>query len=144
MATTPCWNCSQPATHTLTRKGSNTLNACDNCTRIDRAEAESRGWTVAPITATVRELAEAKVQAMAATLTDEALRLAWMATETEPVTEELALTRGWLMDELERRMNALDARDAKSTYSFGQSVSRFDRWLFTDCEGANDPASYLI
>lgn len=42
----PCWTCAQPATHTLTRKGSNTLHACDNCTRIDRAEAESRGWTI--------------------------------------------------------------------------------------------------
>lgn len=42
----PCWNCRQPATHTLTREGSNTLDACDNCTRIDRAEAEARGWTV--------------------------------------------------------------------------------------------------
>lgn len=43
---TPCWNCGQPATHVMTREGSQTLNACDNCTRIDRAEAESRGWTV--------------------------------------------------------------------------------------------------
>jgi len=45
-----CWTCNQPATHTLTREGSNTLHACDNCTRIDRAEAESRGWTITPIT----------------------------------------------------------------------------------------------
>lgn len=43
-----CWTCNQPATHTLTREGSNTLHACDNCTRIDRAEAESRGWTITP------------------------------------------------------------------------------------------------
>jgi hypothetical protein len=91
-----------------------------------------------------REQAKAKALAMVAALNDEALRLAWMATETQTVTEELAITRGWLMDELERRMNALDARDAKSAYSLGQSVSRFDRWLFTDCDGANDPASYLI
>lgn len=49
----PCWTCAQPATHTLTRSGSNTLHACDNCTRIDRAEAETRGWTIAPITNTV-------------------------------------------------------------------------------------------
>lgn len=91
-----------------------------------------------------REQAEAKALAMAAKLTNEALCLAWMATETQPVTEELALTRGWLMDELERRMNALDARDARSAYSLGQSVSRFDRWLFADCEGANNPAGYLI
>jgi hypothetical protein len=42
----PCWTCRQPATYTLTRPGSITLHACDNCTRIDRTEAESRGWTV--------------------------------------------------------------------------------------------------
>ena len=46
---TKCWNCTQPATHTLAREGSNTLHACDNCTRIDRAEAESRGWTITHI-----------------------------------------------------------------------------------------------
>jgi hypothetical protein len=46
MAKHPCWTCAQPSTHVFTREGSNTLHACDNCTRIDRAEAESRGWTV--------------------------------------------------------------------------------------------------
>lgn len=45
---TPCWTCAQPATHTLAREGSNTLHACDNCTRIDRTEATSRGWTITP------------------------------------------------------------------------------------------------
>lgn len=93
---------------------------------------------------TMREQAKAKAAAMAAKLTDEALCLAWMATETQPVTQELALVRDWIMNELERRMNVLDERDAKSAYSLGQSVSRFDRWLFADCEGANNPASYLI
>lgn len=46
MTVRPCWNCRQPATHTLTREGSITLHACDNCTRIDQAEAERLGWTV--------------------------------------------------------------------------------------------------
>ena len=41
-----CWNCRQPATHVMTREGSNTLHACGNCTRIDRTEAERRGWTI--------------------------------------------------------------------------------------------------
>lgn len=86
----------------------------------------------------------AKGAEMVGRLNDEALCIAWMATEAQPVTEALAITRGWIMDELERRMNALDKRDAKSPYSVGQSVSRFDRWLFADCEGANNPASYLI
>lgn len=93
--------------------------------------------------AKMREQAKTRALAMLAKLTNEALCIAWMATETQAVTEELAITRGWLMDELERRMNAIDARNAKSPYSLGQSVSRFDRWLFTDCEGPNNPANYL-
>jgi hypothetical protein len=52
----PCWTCKQPATHTLTRGGSIPLDACDNCTRIDRAEAESRGWTITKITVMHTEL----------------------------------------------------------------------------------------
>jgi hypothetical protein len=44
-----CWVCAQPSTHVFTRQGSNTLHACDNCTRIDQAEAESQGWTVARV-----------------------------------------------------------------------------------------------
>lgn len=51
MAKNPCWTCKQPATHVFTREGSNTLHACDNCTRIDRAEAKSRGWTITPLAA---------------------------------------------------------------------------------------------
>lgn len=52
MSFTRCWNCTQPATNVLTREGSITLHACDNCTRIDRAEAEARGWTIASLTET--------------------------------------------------------------------------------------------
>lgn len=48
-----CWNCNQPATHVMTREGSNTLPACDNCTRLDRVEAESRGWTITPLASPV-------------------------------------------------------------------------------------------
>lgn len=50
------------------------------------------------------EQATAKVLAMAARLTDEALCLAWMATEGKPVTEELAMVRGWLMNVLNERL----------------------------------------
>jgi hypothetical protein len=49
MTTRLCWTCKQPATHALTRDGSIPLDSCDNCTRIDRAEAESRGWAITPI-----------------------------------------------------------------------------------------------
>lgn len=52
MTVRPCWTCNQPATHALTREGSITLDACDNCTRIDREEAERRGWAVTRINGT--------------------------------------------------------------------------------------------
>lgn len=125
----PCWNCRQPATHTLTRDGSNPLDACDNCTRIDQADAESRGWTVMPITATIREQAKAKAAAMTANLSDEALCIAWMATETQPVTEELAITRGWMLDELHKRL--------------GDDL--FDEWLVDVDENGKgvDPLSFF-
>jgi hypothetical protein len=46
---TKCWNCAQPATNVMTREGSESLPACDNCTRIDREEAQRRGWTITRI-----------------------------------------------------------------------------------------------
>ncbi|MFF5778191.1 hypothetical protein ACFY7Y_14720 [Streptomyces virginiae] len=66
---------------------------------------------------------------MAAKLTDEALCLAWMATEGKPVTQELALVRGWMMDELNKRL--------------GEEL--FDEWLFA-ADGADkgvNPLAYL-
>ena len=59
-----CWNCRQSATHVFTRQGSNILHVCDNCTRIDRAEAKGNGWTVAPQPAT--EVAEEPSEAVCA------------------------------------------------------------------------------
>ncbi len=42
-----CWDaCNEPATHLMTREGSIPLRACDRHTRVDRAEAEARGWTI--------------------------------------------------------------------------------------------------
>ena len=73
--------------------------------------------------ATVREQAEVKVAEMSAKLTDEALCLAWMGTEGKPVTKELALVRGWIMDELNRRL--------------GDDL--FDEWLTTD----ENPLAYF-
>ncbi|MEU1044014.1 hypothetical protein ABZ400_02505 [Streptomyces sp. NPDC005897] len=77
---------------------------------------------------TVREQAEAKVAEMSAKLTDEALCLAWMATEGKAATQELALVRGWLMDELNRRL--------------GDDL--FDQWLVdVDDNGGVNPLAYL-
>lgn len=76
--------------------------------------------------ATIREQGAAKAQAMAANLTDEALCLAWAATEGKPATRELALVRGWLMDELNARL--------------GDDL--FDEWLMADEDGLN-PLAYF-
>lgn len=75
-----------------------------------------------------REQATATVQAMASKLTDEALCLAWMGTEGKPVTQELALVRGWIMDELNRRL--------------GDDL--FDAWLAGDDDGNTvNPLTYF-
>lgn len=76
--------------------------------------------------ATIREQGTAKVQAMAANLTDEALCLAWMATEGKPAIQELAIVRGWLMDELNARLGD----------------DQFDEWLMADEDGVN-PLAYF-
>jgi hypothetical protein len=79
--------------------------------------------------ATVRKQAETAVQTTAAKLTDEALCLAWMGTEGKAATQELALVRGWLMDELNVRL--------------GDDL--FDQWLMDvddDGQGVN-PLAYL-
>jgi hypothetical protein len=78
---------------------------------------------------TVREQAQARVAAMSAKLSDEALCLAWMATEGKPVTQELALVRGWIMDELNERLDD----------------DLFDEWLVATDEGGNgvNPLAFL-
>jgi hypothetical protein len=78
--------------------------------------------------AETHEDATAAVQALAANLTNEALCLAWMGTEGKPVTKELAMVRGWIMDELNRRL----------------SDDLFDEWLAGDDDGNNvNPLAYL-
>lgn len=57
---------------------------------------------------------------------DEELSVQWLFTETMPVSEELATVRGWLIDELEKRMGP----------------ERFDAWLWTGGD-AVDPAPFL-
>lgn len=85
---------------------------------------------------------EAVAREAVSKLTDEKLAVTWLLTEAMPMSEELAMTRGWLMDELETRMNALDKQGAKSPLSFGQSTGRFDRWIWTDGD-AVDPLPFL-
>lgn len=76
-----------------------------------------------------RPQTQTEIQAMAANLSTEALCLAWMGTEDEPVTKELAIVRGWIMDELNVRL--------------GDDL--FDEWLMdTDDNGKGaNPLDYF-
>lgn|SRR5690349_19402842 len=71
----------------------------------------------------------AKGAEMVARLNDEALCIAWTITETQPATEELAITRGWMLDELHKRL--------------GDDL--FDEWLMAvDDNGTGvSPAPFL-
>jgi hypothetical protein len=76
-----------------------------------------------------REQAEAEMREMTASLTAESLCIAWMATEGATVTQELALVRGWLLDELHERL--------------GDDL--FDEWLVDVDESGNglNPLAYF-
>lgn len=69
------------------------------------------------------EQLRAKGAEMTAKLSNEALCLAWMATESKPVTQELAITRGWMLDVLNARL--------------GDDL--FDEWLFAVDENGETP-----
>lgn len=79
--------------------------------------------------AKTREQLKAEGLALAASLNDESLCIAWTITESATVTEELALTRGWLLDELHKRL--------------GDDL--FDEWLVAvDDNGKGlDPLSFF-
>lgn len=66
------------------------------------------------------------VQTAMRNLTNETLAAVWMQTEQQPMTAELALTRQWLMDELEQRMG-----------------DRYDLWLFADSDELTNPLFFL-
>ncbi|MFD8226888.1 hypothetical protein ACFV16_22255 [Streptomyces massasporeus] len=69
---------------------------------------------------------EAAARERLSRLTDEKLSVTWLLTEAMPMSEELAMTRGWLMDELESRMGE----------------EKFDAWMWTDGD-AVDPYPFL-
>lgn len=69
---------------------------------------------------------EALAREAVSRLSNEKLSMTWLLTEAMPMSEELAMTRGWLMDELETRMDA----------------DKFDAWLWTDGDAVN-PLPYL-
>lgn len=69
---------------------------------------------------------EATARAAISRKSNELLATAWILTEAMPMSEELAVTRGWLIDELEARMGP----------------DKFDAWLWTDGD-AVDPLPFL-
>ena len=69
---------------------------------------------------------EAKAREALRRLTDETLSVTWLATEVMQMSAELAVTRGWLMDELETRMGA----------------EKFDAWVFANSDVV-DPLPFL-
>lgn len=79
--------------------------------------------------AETREQLRAKGLTLAASLNDESLCIAWMITEAQPVTEELAIMRGWMLDELHTRL--------------GDDL--FDEWLVAVGEDGKgvDPLSFF-
>ncbi|MDI3408370.1 ATP-binding protein [Streptomyces cavernicola] len=76
-----------------------------------------------------REQAATRVRRMAADLNNEALCMAWRATEGAGVTKEVALVRGWIMDEFQARL--------------GDDL--FDEWLMSvDADGNSpDPLAFF-
>ena len=72
-------------------------------------------------------MATTEIAAMGRQLSDEALCLAWMLTESKAVTQELAIVRGWLMDELHERL--------------GDDL--FDEWLMA-VDGNGDGVNPLV
>ena len=69
---------------------------------------------------------EASAREKLSRLTDEKLSVTWLFPETVSMSEELAMTRGWLMDELETRMGE----------------EKFDAWVWTDGDVV-DPRPFL-
>lgn len=78
---------------------------------------------------------EAIARASIGRLTNEKLAETWMLTNGEPMTRELAITRGWLLAELETRMGQMnvwaDLFPAADTFPFVDD--RFDHWMIADC-----------
>ncbi len=76
----------------------------------------------------LREEAKAKALAMAAKLSDEALCIAWMVTEQATISEEVAIMRGWMLDEFNERL--------------GDDL--FDEWLTAVDENGDSPNPLLF
>lgn len=85
-----------------------------------------------------REQAEATMREMTAGLTDESLCIAWVATEGATVTKELALVRGWILDELHKRLG--DDLFDEWLVALDDNGESVDPLGFFERKAATDPA----
>lgn len=87
---------------------------------------------------------EAIARASIGRLSDERLAETWMLTNGQS-GRAVEITRGWLMDELEQRMDRRDREDEKSPTYLGARTNRFDRWLQAECapDSRVNPLTYL-
>lgn len=74
------------------------------------------------------DAAIATTRASFSLLSNDMLVFVWLETGQQPSSRELALVRGWLIDELETRMSEAD----------------FDRWIYGESDGTQvSPAAFL-
>jgi hypothetical protein len=87
---------------------------------------------------------EAIARASIGRLSNERLAETWMLTNGQS-GRAVEITRGWLMDELESRMNDRDREEEKSPAYLGARTNRFDRWLVAECtpDSPVNPLAYL-
>lgn len=78
-------------------------------------------------------------------LTNERLAETWMLTNEQPSTRKVTILRGWLLDELERRMNQVTTV-WEDLFPNEAGRDRFDEWLTADSVQGGDfvsPLPYL-
>jgi hypothetical protein len=85
---------------------------------------------------------EAIARASIGRLTKERLAETWMLTNEQPATRKVTILRGWLLDELERRMNQV-ATVWEDLFPNEAGRDRFDEWLTADSVPGSDFASPL-
>jgi hypothetical protein len=86
---------------------------------------------------------EAIARASIGRLSNERLAETWMLTNEQPATRAVTITRGWLLDEIETRM---DRATGVWEDLFPNQVQRdrFDEWLTADSVPGGDFVSPLL
>jgi hypothetical protein len=85
---------------------------------------------------------EAIARASIRRLSNERLAETWMLTNGQS-GRAVEITRGWLMDEMEARMNRRDGDEEASPTYLGTRTDRFDRWLAAEFAAKGEPVNPL-